>query len=502
MRDKLIAVRSAVVVLGILFGALGAGCTIGADDATAPDGTVPASAMSPVPGSGAWFAKGFAAAMGDSVVAATVRDILRDSPYAYHRVHLQGILRGTQGRIVLDAVARALGTTGSEVLRAVDASPRLSLTVPSGTRRVTWTGSPSVLVAAQFRDEPAPRVAYGSRGTVVTLAEAKKHRADTTTPPFFAIKPFEVLAQRHTVLPAIGRRTIGLKGESQRATASVTLDAKGERVVEEQLAPIEGGWRVTSRKSLRGGGGATLDITTSPDTLWVGRFKTNQLEDMDEDEGSVHEFIFQFEYKSRATGQQVVAKYTDYNGVYTQDVNINLPVLYRKPDAFGRVYGALVEDDGWWGTDHYGEYFFEDETHNFHDDPTSFDTYLGYWETGIGYTISLNFKWHPSSYSINNPGSASSGEYAVISGSSSTQANSWCTYIAGTSLSGATIEWFLNGDFAGTGSQLVFTAPSQEFSLVVGAYDSNGQWAWDQKTVTIDGYSTCQPERKAKRLPP
>ena len=63
------------------------------------------------------------------------------------------------------------------------------------------------------------------------------------------------------------------------------------------------------------------------------------------------------------------------------------------------------------------------------------------------------------------------------------------------------MEWFLNGSYIGSGSSANFTSPSQNFEIGVGAYDSEGRYAWASKSVTIDDHSTCDAMRKTKRPP-
>lgn len=83
------------------------------------------------------LARGLRLALDDPRMRSVLRDVLRDSPFGLHRIHVQTFLSGQATRGLRTAVAQALGRTDAELLHLLATLPELELVMPRTLDRIT-----------------------------------------------------------------------------------------------------------------------------------------------------------------------------------------------------------------------------------------------------------------------------------------------------------------------------------------------------------------------------
>jgi hypothetical protein len=135
------------------------------------------------------LARVMALALRDPALRGTIRAELDRSPFAEHKVQLQGLLTGADGRLGRE-VARLGGTSESELAADAATGHPLELYFPVPAHRAAWTGGEELLVATAERDGDAP-VAFDVRGSRIVLDAA----APPAT-PVLALVPAETSFDR------------------------------------------------------------------------------------------------------------------------------------------------------------------------------------------------------------------------------------------------------------------------------------------------------------------
>jgi hypothetical protein len=114
-----------------------------------------------------FVAKAIAIAMQSEAVRLAVRDAMRASPMSEHKLQLQEYLTGGGGDVLLASIERS-GIDRNTFLTNLKALPPLQFYVPARQQRLTWTGTPNVLISPNT-DETVPRLAYAPEGGATTL---------------------------------------------------------------------------------------------------------------------------------------------------------------------------------------------------------------------------------------------------------------------------------------------------------------------------------------------
>lgn len=113
--------------------------------------------------------RALAIAMQDRAVRAAVRDGLRDSPWAQHKVVLQEFLSTPEGAAVLQAAARAAGHEPAEFAALLAELPPMDFYVPSRETRRTWQGTPNVIVLASMDPDAKDGIGFGTDGQELAM---------------------------------------------------------------------------------------------------------------------------------------------------------------------------------------------------------------------------------------------------------------------------------------------------------------------------------------------
>jgi hypothetical protein len=122
------------------------------------------------------LARAFAAAMNDADVRVQVRNAMRGSTFNEHKLVLQDFATTRAGRRLVQAAARASGTTEVEIDALISSLPAMDFYAPFQAHRLTWRGGAEVAVGAAMDVDAASFTAYTSGGQPVS------HKARAAAP--------------------------------------------------------------------------------------------------------------------------------------------------------------------------------------------------------------------------------------------------------------------------------------------------------------------------------
>lgn len=122
------------------------------------------------------LARAFAAAMNDADVRVHVRNAMRSSPLTEHKLVLQEFAATRAGRRLVQASARASGTTEVEIDALISSLPAMDFYAPFQAHRLSWRGGAAVVVGAAMDVDAASFTAYTAGGQHVS------HRARAAAP--------------------------------------------------------------------------------------------------------------------------------------------------------------------------------------------------------------------------------------------------------------------------------------------------------------------------------
>jgi len=222
--------------------------------ADAPTGTIePAlhasiSLRAPTPSDAQTLARGLALAMRDPSIRGDVHNAMRASRFNEHKLVLQDLLNGPDGKKLLSAISSGLGQTPSSIKNAVANLPALDFYLPFMTQRQSWKSTADVYVATTFDPDAAAITAYGSNGRTLTLRQDQ----GVPTVPLMILHPAEPKVTNNAPLAASVAEVIESPAESPAAASSISLPPRG--VSFSMLPPPPGG----------GGGGGS--VQTPPGT--------------------------------------------------------------------------------------------------------------------------------------------------------------------------------------------------------------------------------------------
>ena len=156
-RDRLTRQWHAARRLGVRLGALGGAAVlaISCRDASisAPEAGPAvrrAQVATPTATETQTLARGLALAMNTPSIRAEVRNAMRDSRFADHKLVLQDFIASDKGTRLVDAAAAALGTTRTSLVASIENLPKLDFYVPFRANRQAWRGSGDLLVASTY----------------------------------------------------------------------------------------------------------------------------------------------------------------------------------------------------------------------------------------------------------------------------------------------------------------------------------------------------------------
>ncbi|WP_420126498.1 hypothetical protein [Longimicrobium sp.] len=101
------------------------------------------------------LARALALALRDETLSRQLLEDFRDSPFPDHQIHAASYLAGPRGRPLLDAAAQAAGRRPGELLALAARTSDLALTLPVRLDRISWRGTPNVVVTASARGRDA-----------------------------------------------------------------------------------------------------------------------------------------------------------------------------------------------------------------------------------------------------------------------------------------------------------------------------------------------------------
>ena len=136
--------------------------TAGTEDPSGPTSEEPASQYAAERGAMDRLALRLALAMADPAFRAYLKAELDRSTFAEHKVHLQRLLQGGDGRVFKE-VARLSASPAAALEQDIRESIPLEVYFPVPAHRADWTGGVHVLVASARTDREAP-IAYDVAG--------------------------------------------------------------------------------------------------------------------------------------------------------------------------------------------------------------------------------------------------------------------------------------------------------------------------------------------------
>lgn len=119
-----------------------------------------------------YVARGIAGALARPALRAQLRNAMRESRWTDHKLVLQEFVRTHEGAALLAASAEALGTTAEAFVAVVGRLPAMDFYVPFRAHRLSWRGSPDVVVAAAFDGDAPTLQAFTPDGQARTLSLA------------------------------------------------------------------------------------------------------------------------------------------------------------------------------------------------------------------------------------------------------------------------------------------------------------------------------------------
>ena len=120
------------------------------DNATGPTETKAAATLSILsnPQANDSLALAVALSLSSETLRLRLLDDLRDSPFPDHSIHLRSYLNGARGHDLMASLARTLGRSEKDFQKFEASFPQLTLQLDRTLDRVTWKGTPDLIVYA------------------------------------------------------------------------------------------------------------------------------------------------------------------------------------------------------------------------------------------------------------------------------------------------------------------------------------------------------------------
>jgi hypothetical protein len=133
----------------------------------------PSSALGPLTREEAAFSdvlRSVAIALQDQGLRQRVKNDMRVSPFAEHKLDLTPYLRGNSGGILLAKMAQVSGRGREDLLASLDALPALEMYFPVDAHREGWEGGADLLVSGDLRSEARRMISFDLQGNPVELS--------------------------------------------------------------------------------------------------------------------------------------------------------------------------------------------------------------------------------------------------------------------------------------------------------------------------------------------
>lgn len=458
------------------------------------------------------LARAVALTMSEPQQAEFVRDRLRSSPYTQHRISLHAMLTGDGGAQFLLRMARHYGSGPRELIDELGARPGLELVVPDRGQRRTWRATPNVIVAARMTETGHPRLAFHSSGrplAYLSLRPGSTPEIDADAVLF--IGPAAAFAVRADPQPDVAGDVIQDPHDGEYGGVSIKYLPNGDTVVTQLADALRDAMRANSELRRQEPQLRSPDGMLPSYTLYAGKTYLNGLHVIQgEDFGSSSdplELRWQAKLRRRSDNKVILTQHTNMDVPNNLMTIRGLPLLDAVQSPTGYVWLKLLEDDGSWPTDHYGEYTITNEAPNYRL-KSALEPYFGgggarcgavtpngafacphitsygafYWAE-----VSFNLAWEPYSPppvlpAVDGPG--------VIMPS---QENTWgVTNLGGTPP--YSYEWYLDGVLVGTGATFTgsISDPATLHSLLVDVTDGYGYWQQASTMISVNT-GQCQP---------
>lgn len=112
------------------------------------------------------IALALAVGMNDESVRLKVRDDMRASPWTSHKLELWTYVAGEGGSTILQAIAKQLSSSPSQLVADWRTLPPYDLSVRNNRDRMSWHGDLNYIVAVAPHSQGEVAIAYGPNGGV------------------------------------------------------------------------------------------------------------------------------------------------------------------------------------------------------------------------------------------------------------------------------------------------------------------------------------------------
>lgn len=204
------------------------------------------------------LARILASGMRETEVRQQVRNAMRASQFNEHKLVLQDFLSTPSGRRLVEVSAKASGVSADRIDALAFQLPRMDFYVPFREQRLTWTGTPDLVVGATMDQDDAVFTAYTPEGRSVVY-DARKGAPSRAVLIFH---PEEIKLTRNNPQTATSGSVIQDPGEDRPTGVRVTYGPDGDSTVTvlalEPCAECEGS----------GGGGSSSTMHAL--IIWFG----------------------------------------------------------------------------------------------------------------------------------------------------------------------------------------------------------------------------------------
>lgn len=114
--------------------------------------------------------RSLALALQDQGLRQRVKNDMRGSPFAEHKLDLTPYLRGSSGGILLAKMAQHTGQGREELLATLNSLPALEMYFPVDAHREGWEGGANLLVSGDLRSEARRMISFDLQGNRVELS--------------------------------------------------------------------------------------------------------------------------------------------------------------------------------------------------------------------------------------------------------------------------------------------------------------------------------------------
>lgn len=327
------------------------------------------SASSRVTAEGAdHLARALAPAMADDSIRFSIRDALRTSPFARHRLLFQEFLHSPAGSRLLLGMARELREGPDKVLKEVDAMGSLEMLLPKRDDRLAWRATPDVAVAISNKWGEAPRVAYGVDGREIPMTDFQHGTARQLGFAALVVRPARGMSVRVNPQPRVPGTVVQDKTDGELAGRFVEYSAGGDSVVH-QAGSLRG-VNLTPRR-LDEVCDETAIYACESDTQYgggsPGQTRLGALVVIDGyDNGGYGEALeLRFDTKLWQNGTLRNEAHTGFDTPADYSGFPNLPLISSIWSSGYEIEVEVWEDDGFWWDNHYDDFTIRGDSDNF-----------------------------------------------------------------------------------------------------------------------------------------